>query len=43
MTWIELAHQRYESMSLGARDAAVAMQFLIPQWAFDGKRPSLVR
>ena len=29
--------------ALGARDDAVAMQFLIPQWTFDGKRPSLVR
>jgi glucarate dehydratase len=37
------AHQRYESMGLGARDDAVAMQFLIPQWSFDGKRPSPVR
>jgi len=40
---LKLAHQRYESMGLGARDDAVAMQFLIPQWSFDGKRPSLVR
>jgi glucarate dehydratase len=30
-------------MGLGARDDAVAMQFLIPQWSFDGKRPSLIR
>ena len=43
MTQIELAHQRYQSMGLGARDDAVAMQFLIPQWSFDGKRPSLIR
>jgi glucarate dehydratase len=28
---------------LGARDDAIAMQFLIPGWRFDDKRPSLVR
>ena len=43
MGQIDLAHQRYKSMGAGARDDAVAMQFLIPQWSFDGKRPSLVR
>jgi len=43
MAQIELAHGRYKSMALGARDDAVAMQFLIPEWKFDPKRPSLVR
>jgi glucarate dehydratase len=43
MAQIELAHRRYNSMGLGARDDAVAMQFLIPRWTFDPKRPSLVR
>ncbi len=43
MAQIELAHHRYNTMGLGARDDAVAMQFLIPNWAFDCKRPSLVR
>jgi len=43
MGQIDLAHQRYESMGAGARDDAVAMRFLVPQWSFDGKRPSLVR
>jgi len=43
MAQIELAHRRYNSMSLGARDDAIAMQFLIPGWTFDSKRPSLVR
>ncbi len=43
MAQIELAHRRYNSMELGARDDAVAMQFLIPQWKFDPKRPSLMR
>ena len=28
---------------LGARDDAAAMQFLIPGWTFDNKRPCLVR
>ena len=40
---IEAAHQRYNSMGIGARDDSVAMQFLSPQWAFHPKRPSLVR
>ena len=43
MAQIELAHRRYESMALGGRDDSVAMQFLIPHWTFDPKRPSLVR
>jgi glucarate dehydratase len=43
MAQIELAHHRYKSMALGARDDAIAMQFLIPDWKFDPKRPSLVR
>jgi glucarate dehydratase len=43
MAQIELAHRRYDSIGHGARDDAVAMQFLIPHWTFDPKRPSLVR
>jgi glucarate dehydratase len=43
MAQIEAAHQRYKGLGLGARDDAVAMQFLIPQWKFDPKRPALVR
>ncbi len=43
MEQIDRAHQRYRSIELGARDDAAAMQFLIPGWMFDGKRPSLVR
>ena len=43
MAQIDRAHQRYRSLELGARDDAAAMQFLIPGWMFDGKRPSLVR
>jgi glucarate dehydratase len=30
-------------MGLGARNDAVAMQYLIPGWSFDAKRPCLVR
>jgi glucarate dehydratase len=37
------AHALYESMSLGSRDDAAAMQYLIPNWKFDPKRPCLVR
>ena len=40
---IESAHQRYKSMGAGARNDAVAMQFLIPNWTFDPKKPALVR
>ena len=40
---LEAAHQAYRNMGLGARDDAVAMQFLVPGWRFDHKRPCLVR
>jgi glucarate dehydratase len=40
---IEAAHQLYKQHGLGARDDAVAMQFLMPGWTFDPKRPCLVR
>jgi glucarate dehydratase len=40
---VKLAHQRYKSMELGERDDSIAMQFLIPHWTFDSKRPTLVR
>jgi glucarate dehydratase len=40
---IERAHELYKTKGLGARDDAVAMQFLIPGWKFDAKRPSLCR
>jgi glucarate dehydratase len=43
MDAVERAHQLYLGMGLGARDDAVAMQFLIPGWKFDNKRPCLVR
>ena len=40
---LEKAHQAYQNLGLGARDDAVAMQFLVPGWKFDNKRPCLVR
>jgi glucarate dehydratase len=43
MAEVEKAHQAYRNMGLGARDDAVAMQFLIPGWTFNNKRPCLVR
>jgi len=43
MEQVEKAHQTYKSMGLGARDDTAAMQFLIPGWKFDPKRPCLVR
>ena len=43
MVEVEKAHQAYLAMGLGARDDALAMQFLIPGWTFDDKRPCLVR
>jgi glucarate dehydratase len=40
---VEKAHQLYLQHGLGARDDAVAMQYLIPGWKFDSKRPCMVR
>jgi glucarate dehydratase len=40
---IEAAHALYQKVGLSARDDAAAMQFLIPGWKFDPKRPCLVR
>jgi len=37
------AHELYQRHGLGARDDAVAMQYLVKDWAFDPKRPCLVR
>jgi glucarate dehydratase len=43
MDEVEAAHRRYLGMGLGSRNDAAAMQFLIPGWQFDSKRPCLVR
>ena len=40
---VAAAHELYLEHGLGARDDSVAMQDLIPGWAFDPKRPCLVR
>ena len=40
---VAAAHELYKQHGLGARDDAIAMQYLIPGWAFDDKRPCLVR
>lgn len=43
MAAVEKAHALYKSHGLGARDDAAAMQYLMPGWRFDPKRPCLVR
>lgn len=43
MTQIEQANARYKNLGLGGRDDAAAMQFLIPGWKFDAKKPALIR
>ena len=40
---IDEAHRLHEQHGLGARDDARAMQYLIPGWTFDPRRPCLVR
>ena len=42
MAQIEHAHALYNTMESGARDDARAMQYLVPGWRFDPKRPCLV-
>ncbi|MCD5996356.1 glucarate dehydratase [Pseudomonas sp. CDFA 602] len=37
------ANEVYKGMGLGARNDAVAMQYLVSDWTFDNKRPCLVR
>ncbi|WP_030164206.1 MULTISPECIES: glucarate dehydratase [Actinomycetes] len=43
MDQVELAHELYLREGLGSRDDSVGMQFLVPGWSFDSKRPALVR
>ncbi|MDF2827236.1 MAG: D-glucarate dehydratase [Mycobacterium sp.] len=40
---VAAAHELYLSEGLGARDDAIAMQYLVPGWTFDSKRPALQR
>ena len=37
------ANRLYVKLGQGARDDAMAMQYLLPGWKYDSKRPSLVR
>jgi glucarate dehydratase len=43
MAEVEKAHRLYLEHGLGARDDSVAMQYVIPGWTFDPKRPALDR
>ncbi len=43
MDQLAKAHELYREHGLGARDDAIAMQYLISGWTFDNKRPCLVR
>ncbi len=37
------AHEVYRKLPFGARNDAIGMQYLIPDWTFDSKRPCMVR
>ncbi len=37
------ANAMYKEKGLGARDDAIAMQYLIPDWTFNNKKPCMVR
>lgn len=43
MDQINEAHQRFQKIGSPARDDSVAMQYLIPNWQFDNKKPCLLR
>ena len=43
MAQVEKANQLYRKLGQGARDDAMAMQYLAPGWKYDPKRPSLGR
>ena len=43
MAEVHKAHQLYQQHGLGARDDAMAMQYLVQNWTFDPKRPCMVR
>jgi glucarate dehydratase len=40
---VKKANMLYLEHCLGARDDAIGMQYLIPGWKFDNKKPCLVR
>jgi glucarate dehydratase len=43
MEQVTKAHELYKSLGSGARDDGAAMQYLIPGWSYDPRKPSLVR
>jgi glucarate dehydratase len=43
MDAVKKANQLYQQHGLGARDDAIAMQYLIPGWKFNNKMPCMVR
>lgn len=43
MDRVMAAHALYKTLGPSARDDAVAMQYLVPGWTYDPKRPSLGR
>ncbi|UGS88675.1 glucarate dehydratase (plasmid) [Ralstonia wenshanensis] len=43
MDRVMAAHALYKILGPGARDDAMAMQYLVPGWTYDPKRPSLGR
>ena len=43
MEEVARANRLYREASLGGRNDAAGMQYLIPEWKFDPKRPCLVR
>jgi len=43
MAEVDKAHQLYLQHGLGSRDDAAAMQYLLPGWQFNPKRPALDR
>ena len=43
MAEVEKAHRLYMEHGLGARDDAIAMQYLVPGWKFNPKRPAMDR
>ena len=43
MGQVQAAHELYKKVGGTARDDAMAMQYLVPGWKYDPKRPSLGR
>ena len=40
---LNAAHEVYRQLPAGNRNDSIAMQYLVPDWKFDNKRPCLVR